>query len=129
MQQQGCTQDDIGSRLKDIRLKRGLTQKALAKRINKSVSAISGYESNVQVPPTDVLVSISQVLHVPITFFVDLSSEISYSAAGLSHEQREFLDLFFEEITNPSEASKELSKRQVEIIRRLIFLFSNHYQE
>lgn len=42
---------DIGSRLKDIRIKRGLTQKVLAKRINKSVSAISGYESNVQTPP------------------------------------------------------------------------------
>lgn len=117
---------DIGSRLKDIRIKRGLTQKALAKRINKSVSAISGYESNVQTPPTDVLISIAQVLNVPITYFVDLSSEISYSAKGLSNEQREFLDLLFEEITTPSEASEELSNRQIEIVRRLLVLFSNH---
>lgn len=117
---------DIGSRLKDIRIKRGLTQKTLAKRINKSVSAISGYESNVQTPPTDVLISISQVLHVPITYFVDLSSEISYSAKGLSDEQRAFLDLFFAEITTPSETSEELSKRQIEIVRRLLILFSSH---
>ena len=117
---------DIGSRLKDIRIKRGLTQKTLAKRINKSVAAISGYESNVQTPPTDVLISISQVLHVPITYFVDLSSEISYSAKGLSDEQRAFLDLFFAEITTPSETGEELSKRQIEIVRRLLILFSSH---
>lgn len=123
----GCaSMYDIGSRLKDIRIKRGLTQKTLAKRINKSVSAISGYESNVQTPPTDVLISISQVLHVPITYFVDLSSEISYSAKGLSDEQRAFLDLFFAEITTPSETGEELSKRQIEIVRRLLILFSNH---
>lgn len=117
---------DIGSRLKDIRIKRGLTQKTLAKRINKSVSAISGYESNAQTPPTDVLISISQVLHVPITYFVDLSSEISYSTKGLSDEQRAFLDLFFAEITTPSETGEELSKRQIEIVRRLLILFSSH---
>lgn len=123
----GCvSMYDIGSRLKDIRIKRGLTQKTLAKRINKSVSAISGYESNVQTPPTDVLISISQVLHVPITYFVDLSSEISYSAKGLSDEQRAFLDLLFEEITTPSETSEELSRRQIEIVRRLLVLFSSH---
>lgn len=123
----GCvSMYDIGSRLKDIRIKRGLTQKTLAKRINKSVSAISGYESNVQTPPTDVLISISQVLHVPITYFVDLSSEISYSAKGLSDEQRAFLDLFFAEITTPSETGEELSKRQIEIVRRLLILFSSH---
>lgn len=59
---------DIGSRLKDMRSKRGLTQKDLAKRINKSVSAISAYESNAQTPPTDVLISIAQVLRVPLTY-------------------------------------------------------------
>lgn len=46
---------DLGSRLRALRNKRGLTKKDLAKRINKSVSAVSGYEPNVQIPPTDVL--------------------------------------------------------------------------
>ena len=77
---------DLGSRLRDMRNKRGFTQKALAERINKSVSAISGYESNVQTPPTDVLISISQILHVPISYFVDVSCEDSYSAQGFSKE-------------------------------------------
>lgn len=115
---------DLGSRLRDMRNKRGLTQKALAERINKSVSAISGYESNVQTPPTDVLVSISQVLHVPITYFVDLSCDDSYSTQGFSDEQRELLDLIFAEFTNPSGTSKELSSNQIEIIQKMLLLFS-----
>lgn len=114
---------DIGSKLRDIRNKRGITQKMLAERINKSVSAVSGYESNVQTPPTDVLISISQVLHVPITYFVESGCEDSYSAKGLTKEQAEFLDLLFEEFTSPSENGKELSPRQIEIVRKLLHLF------
>lgn len=116
---------DLGSRLRNMRSKRGLTQKALAERINKSVSAISGYESNVQTPPTDVLISISQALHVPITYFVDLSCEDSYSEQGLSDQQRELLDMIFLELTCPSGTSKDLSPNQIEIIRKMLLLFSN----
>lgn len=117
---------DMGSRLRDIRVKRGLTQRVLAERINKSVSAISGYESNVQTPPTDVLISISEVLHVPITYFVDLNSEDSYSAKGLSIEQKKLLDLLFEEFAMPSKCNDELSPRQIELVRRMLRLFSEN---
>ena len=115
---------DIGSRLKDIRIKRGITQKTLANKINKSISAVSSYESNIQMPPTDVLVSIAEALHVPITHLVDFSCEDSYSAIGLTTEQKAFLDLLFEEFTCPSEKTGELSTRQIDLVRRLIDLFS-----
>ena len=115
---------DVGLRLREMRDKRGLTQRILAERISKSVSAISGYESNVQTPPTDVLISISQALHVPITYFLDASCEDSYSSKGLSLEQREVLDLLFQEFTSPSNTGKELSSIQIEIIRKLMVLFS-----
>ncbi len=116
---------DLGSRLKEMRIKRGLTQAMLAKRINKSVPAISGYETNTQTPPTEVLISISEVLYVPITYFVDLNCEESYSAKGLSNEQKEFLDLLFEEFATPTSAGDVLSPQQIEITRKLLALFSN----
>ena len=37
---------DLGLRLKQVRMQRGMTQKSLARQINKSVSAVSSYESN-----------------------------------------------------------------------------------
>ena len=116
---------DIGSKLRTVREKRGMTQRALAERISKSVSAISGYESNVQTPPTDVLISISQVLHVPITYFIDWDCKDHYSAKGLSQEQKELLDLLFEEFTTPSSIGNELSTRQIAIIQKVFLLFSN----
>lgn len=115
---------DVGSRLREMRDKRGLTQRALAEGINKSVSAVSGYESNMQTPPTDVLISIAQVLHVPITYFVDFSSKDCYSSEGLSLEQKEFLDLLFLEFTTPTKRDNELSSQQIEIIRKLFLVFS-----
>lgn len=115
---------DLGSRLKEMRIKRGLTQAMLAKRINKSVPAISGYETNTQTPPIEVLISISEVLHVPITYFADLSCEETYSTNGLSVEQKELLDLLFEEMTLPTGNGDVLSPRQIEITRRLMVLFS-----
>lgn len=38
---------DVGSRLREMRDKRGLTQRALADKVNKSAATISGYEFNV----------------------------------------------------------------------------------
>jgi transcriptional regulator with XRE-family HTH domain len=117
---------DFGSRLKEIRKRRRLTQKMLAARINKSVAAISGYESDVQCPPTDVLVSMSEVLHVPITYFLDLESAESFTTKGLSTEQKKLIDLLFEEFVSPSTRNDELSLRQIEILRRLMVLFSKN---
>ena len=115
---------DVGSRLKEIREKCGLTQRALAKMISKSVSAISGYEINAQNPPTDVLISLSNALHVPLTYFVNLSCEDDYSSKGLLSPQKEILDLIFIEFANPSNTGNELSIQQVEIIKKLLLLFS-----
>jgi transcriptional regulator with XRE-family HTH domain len=108
-----------------MRVKRGFTQKKLASRINKSISAISAYESNIQTPPTDVLISIAQVLNVPLNYFVDIDSDDSYSAVCLDKDQRELLDLLFAEFTSPSNAADSLSNRQIDIIRRMMIIFSS----
>lgn len=114
----------LGSKLREIREKRGLTQRMLAARIHKSVPAISGYENDFQTPPTDVLISISQVLHVPVAYLVDSGNEESYSAAGLTKEQQEVLDLLFAEFANPAQQGGRMSEQQLEILRKLMILFS-----
>lgn len=42
---------DVGLRISQARSKRGLTQQALADRIGRSVSSLSGYEHEAQLPP------------------------------------------------------------------------------
>lgn len=98
----------LGSKLREIREKRGMTQRTLAERIHKSVSAISGYETDFQTPPTDVLISISQVLHLPIAYLMDSRNEEAYSAAGLTPEQRKSLHIAAYQYRLPKQVMKKV---------------------
>lgn len=115
----------LGSRMKEIRQLRGLSQRELAKRICKSVSAISSYESDTQMPPLDVLVSIASALNVTLDFLAGFDSHKSYSAIGLSPEQVSFLDSLFSEFNTPTSSGKNLSPEQTNLIATLIHLFSS----
>jgi len=114
---------DLGSRLKEIRLQHGLTQKALAKRINKSISAVSSYESNAQMPPLDVLISIASVYSVSLDYLVGFSRDPIYSAKRLNPEQNELIELLFLEFTSTPVRNNELSPEQIRIIQKLISIF------
>lgn len=115
---------DLGLQLKKYRELRGLTQKALAERISKSVGAISSYETNTQHPPLDVLLSIARVLNVKLNTLVGYDQDEGYPAQWLTPAQRELIDALFAEFTTPSGSGKELSDRQMEILRKLMLLFS-----
>ena len=54
----------LGEKLKKLRESRGWTQADLAKRLNKAVSTISGYESDAHAIPLDVLASISSLFSI-----------------------------------------------------------------
>lgn len=113
---------DLGSRLKSIRLMRGLTQKELAAKISKSVSAVSSYESNAQLPPLDVLESIALTLNVSIDYLAGLDTSNTYSSKNLTAEQTELMDLLFQEFQKEC-SDKQLSDAQIRIIQKLICLF------
>ena len=56
----------LGEKLKKLRESRNWTQAELAKRLNKSVSTVSGYESDAHAIPLDVLV----VFHFCLEFLL-----------------------------------------------------------
>lgn len=120
---------DFGSRLKELRSRRGLTQEVLGRNINKSVAAISSYETNVQTPPTDVVVSIAQALNTSVAYLLDQDNDKSYSVKNLTNEQRALMDLIYAEFTNPTYQPDALSVQQIEIIRSLMVIFSRTQQE
>lgn len=84
---------DLGFRIKEIRTRRGLNQKELAQRINKSKSAVCGYETNAQVPPLEVLVSIASVLNVSLDYLVGFEETESFSTRSLSDQQKKIAGL------------------------------------
>ncbi len=120
---------DLGSRLKSIRLKRRLTQKELAAKINKSVSAVSSYESNAQLPPLDVLESIAITLNISIDYLAGIQQDRTYSTKNLDEEQIILLDLIFQEFQADRKTVHQLTENQIHILQRMICMFMGINQQ
>lgn len=120
---------DLGLRSKETRTRRGISQKELAQRINKSKSAVCGYETNAQIPPLEVLVSIASVLNVSLDYLVGFSEADSISMRNLTDQQRNIVNLLFDEYSNPTNASPNLSYQQFVILQKLMCLFSGYRDE
>lgn len=116
---------NLGLRLKAIRKQRGLTQKALGQRINKSEPTISSYESDAQIPPVEVLVSIANVLNVSLDYLVGMDQHTSSAFRDLSPEQCKVMEKLYQEFTTPDRNGRTLTPHQIEIIQQLILLFSS----
>ena len=116
---------DFGLRLRELRKSRGLTQKMLAERINKSVSAVSSYESNVQLPPLDVSKSIALALGISIDYLGGNEATPAYTAKDLTEPQAELLDELISEFRCPTNRSPQLSEQQLQILKKLITVFTD----
>lgn len=114
---------DLGSRLQMLRKQRGITQKVLAGRINKSVAAVSSYETNVQSPPLDVLISIASVLNVSLDYLVGFDCRELLVLDSLTDDQRELVYLLITEFNAPTTKGKHLSNSQKDILERLLSIF------
>ena len=114
---------DLGSRLKYIRQKRGITQKELASRVNKSISAISSYESNAQLPPLDVLEDIARTLNTSLDYLVGIDKFNTFSEKSLTQIQSELLDLVFREFHSNAAFNGQLTQEQVVLLQKLIAYF------
>ena len=120
---------DLGYRIKEIRTQRGMAQNELAKRIHKSKSAVCGYESEAQVPPLEVLVSIASVLNVSLDYLVGFEMEEPVSLTNLTYQQKKVINLLLEEFSKPTNSSPNLSQQQIKIIQELMCLFSGYIRE
>ena len=114
---------DFGYRLRTIREARGLSQKDIALKINRSIPAISGYESDKQIPPGEVLESLAIALNVTIDYLIGFESGEIFSTKNLNDQQKELVRLLFREFSKPSNIGRTLSMQQIEIIQKLIECF------
>lgn len=64
---------DFGSRLKEIRKSKGITQKQLASAIGASERGIQNYELNERKPAYDVLLALADYFEVSLDYLVGRS--------------------------------------------------------
>ena len=114
---------DIGTRLRELRKRKGWTQKQLAKYLHKSTAAVGSYEQNVQTPPTDVLISLAGLYHISIDQLLGLAGEDSFTVNGLSERQKAILGSILDEFHNPTGNDRELSPEHFVILNALIQIF------
>ena len=90
---------NFNERLKEIRLKRELTQEELAQKINISSSSISLYERGDREPNLTTLINISKTLNVSTDYLLGLTDIESSSSHQISKDGiRELIEIFLKEI-------------------------------
>lgn len=77
---------DLGNRLKEIRIQKGLSQTELAKQVGVTPSTISQVESNQIYPSLPALMKMAEILSIELSsFFADVnarSSQVIFSESG-----------------------------------------------
>lgn len=69
------TSTKIGTRIRQLRLSAGMTQRDLAQRINVGNTTLSQYESGARVPSDEVKIKIASVFGVSVDYLLGASSE------------------------------------------------------
>lgn len=90
----------MANNIKQLRLRRGITQIELAKLCNISQSALSGYETGRYEPDIDTLVRIAKIFNATIDEVVGVvqDQEISDIESALSREIHDLTDVEMQDI-------------------------------
>lgn len=82
----------VGSRIRDIRQHRGLTQAELAQQVNMSLKHISAIECGIRLPSLDTLVAIANELQIDTNTLLQDSLTVSAQIeSSVLWEQIEYL--------------------------------------
>lgn len=82
---------DLGLILKDLREKKGLSQKELGEKINRDKGIISRYENNLQTPSFETMRDFSNIFRVSMDFLAGFDTVETVNTSYLNQEQVQIL--------------------------------------
>ena len=80
-------------RLRELRLKKGLTQVQVANKLNLHKSTISGYESNTKVPSIDTICQLAIFYNTSTDYLLGIDNRKMICVEGLTNKQLEIIEL------------------------------------
>lgn len=98
---------DFGIRLRELRRRKKMTQAQVAKRLNLSKTAVSGYENNTKTPSVDVLIQLSILYGVTTDYLLGLDNREMLYVGELGGRQRELLEMLVSEMRGKIRAAAE----------------------
>ena len=93
---------DFGTRLKELRKQRGLTQQQLATLLCVSKSVVSFYELRERSPSPDVLTKLSRIFHVSTDYLLGIERGKTIDVTGLSDEDIKAVQLIVDRLRQRS---------------------------
>ena len=81
----------MGSKLKNLRKEKQLTQKQIADRIGLAISAVSSYESGTRYPSYDVLIRLAHIFHVSTDYLLGVTDKREIDVTGLNDQEVELI--------------------------------------
>ena len=89
---------DFGTRLKELRLRAGLTQKQLGERIGVTKSVVSFYELRERTPSPEVLIKLASIFHVSSDYLLGIEKGKTMDISGLDADDEKVVRLVVEQL-------------------------------
>lgn len=102
---------DFGTRLKELRLQAGLTQKQLAEQIGITKSVVSFYELRERTPSPEILIKLTSIFHVSADYLLGIEKQRSIDITGLDLEDEKIIRLMVETLRKKNQAKTGSSFR------------------
>jgi len=96
----GCTivDFDFGTRLKELRLQAGMTQKQLAEQIGVTKSVVSFYELRERTPSPEILIKLASVFHVSSDYLLGIEKGKTLDISGLDPEDEKAVRMVVQQL-------------------------------
>lgn len=101
---------NIGDRIKEVRLRSGLTQEALASQMGIAKTTLTGYEKGYRDPKSDKLAKIAIICDTTVDYLLGQTQEIRKPV---------MTDILYISRPSGSETTDELRKRMHDLIDQL----------
>ena len=83
---------DFGERLKELRLRKKLSQRAVARKLNIDNSTLSGYERNIISPSIDMLRSLAVIYNTTSDYILGIEHKHVICVEKLSDRQLDVIN-------------------------------------
>ena len=97
---------DFGTRLKELRIRAGLTQKQLGEQIGVTKSVVSFYELRERTPSPEILIKLATVFHVSSDYLLGIEKGKSMDITGLDTEDEKAVRMIVEQLRKKNQYVK-----------------------